>query len=300
MANAATQNIALLVRIPQGDAQVKKEKKFEELLITLKKTMKGEQLSLEIVSYRQHIYFYVYIPSKILELIEGQIYSIYPDCEIIRTNDYVYDGLLQNLSLVGTELYQNRSDIYPFKTFNAFEGDCLSSLFSVLTKGEKQDQAWIQLVIAPLKDTGWFNFRRMLKIRLRRVKSIFRFKNLFKNTDVKKMEIDGINFKISKGCYKVSVRLAYLSDTVAKAEQRLRALTAAFSAFNTDDLNSFRTKPVSHGAAFLHAYKRRELGAHFEVNTEELSTLYHFPNADLTPHIVHVLARRAQPPLDLG
>ncbi|MBI4836399.1 MAG: DUF87 domain-containing protein [Candidatus Abawacabacteria bacterium] len=299
MTAAANKHIALLVRVPQGDAQLKKEKKFEELLISLKKSLRRDQVSLEIVAYRQHIYFYVYIPAHIVELVEGQIYSLYPDCEIVRTNDYVYDGLLQSLALAGTELRESRSDIYSFKTFPLFEGDSLASLFSVLTKGEKQDQAWVQMVITPIADTSWFNFGRLWKIRLRRIKSIFRIKNWFKNSDVAKIENESIQKKISKDYFSLSLRLAYLSDNQAKAEQRLRALIEAFSPFNTDDLNSFKSTTISRGRAFLQKYKSRSRLPSFQVNTEELASLYHFPNADMIPHIVHVLARRAQPPLDL-
>ncbi len=299
MSAGRNNNIALLIRVPQGDANLKKEKKFEELLTSLQKSLKHEQVSLEIVAYRQHIYFYIYIPAAIVELVEGQVYSIYPDCEIVRTNDYVYDGLLQNLALAGTELRLKRSDIYSFKTYPEFEGDSISTLFSVLTKGEKQDQAWVQFVIAPIEDTWWFNFSRSWKIRMRRFKNILRVKNLFKNHDVKKIENESIHKKSTKDYFSVSIKLAYLTDSMAKAEQRLRALSEAFSPFDTDDLNSFKTVGVSRGKAFLQYYQARKRHPSFQINTEELATLYHFPNADLIPHIAHVLARKGQPPLDL-
>jgi hypothetical protein len=299
MSVVSSRHIALLIRIPQGDAQLKKEKKFEELLIALNKSLRKSHISFEIIAFRQHIYFYVYIPAQIVELVEGQIYAVYPDCEIVRSNDYVTDTLLQSLSLAGTELKLQRSDIYSFKTYPLFEGDSLSSLFSVLTKGEKQDQAWIQMVIAPVMDTWWFNFARSWKIRFRRLFNIFRIKNIFKNHDVRKVENESIQRKISKDYFTISVRLAYISSSQAKAEQRLHALVEAFSPFNTDDLNSFRTSHSGSGRAFLQRYKQRSEAASFQINTEELASLYHFPNPDLIPHIVHVLARKAQPPLDL-
>lgn len=291
--------IALAVRIPQGDHTLKKEKIFEGLLVTLKKSLKRETISLEMVSYRQHIYFYIYIPAALVELVEGQIYATYPDCEINRVGDYVSEHVLDSYHVVGSELKLRRSDIYPFKTYPQFEGDSEASLFAVLTKGDKQDQAWIQMVITPLADTWVFNFWRSCKIRFRTIKGFFRFKNRFKTQDIAGIEDKAIKAKVQKDYYQIGIRIAYLSTDQEKANQRLRALVEAFSPFNTDDLNAFKPSAILHGINLVRKYKSRIQAPHFQVNTEELASLYHFPNADMIPHIVHVLARKGQPPLDL-
>lgn len=291
--------IALAVRVPQGDSVLKKEKIFEGLLVTLKKSLKHETISLEMVSYRQHVYFYVYIPAYLVELVEGQIYATYPDCEINRVGDYVSEHVLKSYHVVGSELKLKRSDIYPFKTYTHFEGDSQSSLFAVLTKGDKQDQAWVQIIVTPISDTWFFNFWRACKIRFRKIRNILRLKNRFKIQDVSGIEDKEIKNKVQKSYYAITVRVAYLSSESEKAHQRLRALVEAFSPFNTDDLNSFKATPTQQGGAFLRKYKQRLHSPHFQANTEELASLYHFPNPDLVPHIVHVLARKGQPPLGL-
>ncbi len=292
-------NKTLLIRIAQGDSIAKKEKTFEEFLIALRKSLKTRKISLEIIAYRQHIYFYLHIPADLIELVEGQIYAVYPDCEIVDVPDYADERVLEHLHIVGTDLKLSRSDIYPIKMYPAFEADALAGAFSVLTKGEKQDQAWIQFVITPLPDDWLLNFKRSWKIRVRGVKNMFRIKNLFKATDVSKVEKEAILAKSKKDYYDVSIKIAYLTDDKSKAIQRLKALTEAFSQFGTADLNSFKTAGIVAGRSYLQRYKARRPGISFQLTTEELATVYHFPNPDVVPHIVHVLARKAQPPLDL-
>lgn len=292
-------HITIMIRVPQGDNVLKKEKVFEEFLIALRKALKTRKLSLEIICYRQHIYFYFHIPSDLIELVEGQIYAVWPECEILQVPDYADERVLTQLHIVGTDIKLTRSDIYPIKMYPAFEGDAMATVFSVLTKGEKQDQAWIQMIITPLPDDWILNFKRSWKIRVRGVKNIFRIKNMFKATDVSKIEKEAILNKSKKDYYNVSLKIAYLTDDRQKAVQRLKALTEAFSQFSTPDLNSFRSTSITSGKGFFNRYKARNHGISFQFNTEEVATLYHFSNPDMVPHIAHVLARKAQPPLDL-
>jgi len=299
-----TQTKTLLIRIPQGFIEkgfplFKTEKLFEELLVTSYKTLKHQKISLEFISYHQNIYFYLHIPTGSLELVEGQLYSVFPECEILHVHDYADERLLQSLKIVGTELKLARSDIYPLKNYLAFEGDSLASVFSVLTRGDKQDQGWVQIVISPLPDSWTFNFIRSWKIRLRGIKSFFRFKNVFKAHNVRKVESEAITSKTQKEHFAINIRLAYLSLDEEKAWQKLKALAGAFSQFNTIDFNSFKSTHSGSGRAFLERYKTRTRSNTFQANTQEIATLYHFPNSDFVSNMFHVIARKAQPPLDL-
>lgn len=299
-----TQTQTLLIRIPQsfiekGFPLFKTEKLAEELLVNLYKTLRRHKISLEFISYHQNVYFYIHIPAQIMELVEGQLYAAYPDCEIIHVHDYADERLLQNLRIFGTELKPRRSDIYPFKNYLAFEGDSLSSVFSVLTRGEKQDQAWVQIVISPLSDTWEFNFVRSWKIRFRGFKNFFRFKNVFKAQNTRKIELEGITAKTQREHFVTNIRLAYLSPDEQKARQRIRALADAFSQYNTIDFNSFKSIHSGSGRAFLQRYKARTRSNTFHTNTQELATFYHYSNPDFVSNLFHVIARKAQPPLDL-
>ncbi len=50
---------------------------------------------------------------------------------------------------------------------------------------------------------------------------------------------------------------------------------------------------------FLAQYRSRTHATNYILSAKEVATLYHLPNADEVPHIVHVLARKSDPPQDL-
>jgi hypothetical protein len=292
--------VMLLIRVPQGDNQLKKEKLFEEFLVTLHKTLKNRKISMELIAYQQHIYFYFYVPDDLLDLVEGQLYARYPDCEIEHVPDYVDERVLERLYIVGTEMRFTRSDIYPIKTYPEFEGDSLSAVFSVFSKAEKQDQAWIQVVMGPLQDTWSFNLFRSLKLRLRGLNNLVRLKNYIKGSqEIAQREREAIMKKTHKDYFAINIKIGYLSDNLETSLRRLKSLAEAFSQFNTIDFNEIQFTRISKGISFLRRYKLRSRVHSLHVNSEELASLYHFPNPDLVPNIVHVIARRAEPPMDL-
>jgi len=300
---ANSKNLVLLIRIPQGEeGKVKVESVFEQLLINLHKTVKNQKLSFEMISFNQHIYFYCHIPSHLYELVEGQIYAQYPDCEIETHEDYANIHRIKNSYIAGTEIALKRSDIYPFKMYDDFEGDSLASVFSVLTKCQANEQAWIQTVIRPLEDNWRLNFTRSWKRKLIRFKNAFRLKDYFKGTsraDIKKRDIEIFSKKAEQYAFRVNVKMAYVSPDKSKVVQKLSAMAKAYSQFDTIDYNEFKFVRSGRGKPFYSRYKSRNFQNNFVVSAKELASLYHFPNSDIVPHIVHIMAKKAEPPMDL-
>src|SRR3989339_2239943 len=104
----------MLIKIPpENNTAVK----FEQLIENLHESAHGEIIGWEIVSYNQHIYFYVRVEAKIKELVEGQIYATYPYAEIEIVDDYAYLNEDRVKRFKAAELLLTRSDIYPIKTF---------------------------------------------------------------------------------------------------------------------------------------------------------------------------------------
>ena len=155
----AKKRINLLVKIPQGDGEVKKEKLFEDFIVNVRKVAVHRMISFEILTYNKNIYFIINVNQGLKSLIEGQMYASFPDCEIILMKDYAFlkdDG---SQFVAGTEMSLKRADLYPIKTYGEFEKDSLSAVFSVLARAEKDEQAWVQLVITPLEDSWWFHLK---------------------------------------------------------------------------------------------------------------------------------------------
>lgn len=291
--------VLLLVRIPQEIE--KRVLAFEQLLVNVHEILHHHVFNFEMTSYNQHIYFFVCIERKLKELIEGQIYAQYPFCEIEEVNDYARPEILQK-GFAGTELQLLRSDIIPIKTFKEFEGDSIAGIFSVMTKAEESEQIWVQVFVNPIADNWKLNFIRSWKMKLNNIKLYFRIKNYFKLKSAKamrEMEKEAYRHKADHHTYRTAVRLAYVSETKEKAQQKLNVLIKAYLQFNTIDLNGFKPTKIYRIDNFLKNYGERKMPDGFNLSSLELASIYHFPHPDDVPHIVHVLARKAEPPRDL-
>ncbi|MEK7171429.1 MAG: hypothetical protein AAB739_00825, partial [Patescibacteria group bacterium] len=291
--------VLMLVRIPQEIE--KRVLAFEQLLVNIHEILHHHVFTFEVTSYNQHIYFFVSIERNLKELIEGQIYAQYPFSEIEEVTDYVKPDVLKK-GFAGTELELLRSDIIPIKTFKEFESDSLSGIFSVMTKAEEDEQIWIQVFVEPLADDWKLNFLRSWKMRFNNIKLYFRIKNYFKLKSAKamrEMEKEAYRHKAEHHTYRTAVRLAYVAQTKEKANQKLHVLMKAFMQFNTIDLNGFKATHAMRTEKFLKNYGHRIMPEGFNLSSHELASIYHFPHPDDVPHIVHVLAKKSEPPRDL-
>ncbi|PIR48597.1 hypothetical protein COU80_02705 [Candidatus Peregrinibacteria bacterium CG10_big_fil_rev_8_21_14_0_10_55_24] len=294
----------LLVRIQQWDEKAgKTEPKFGQLLTNLHEQLTGETVSFELVSYRQHIYFYIHIPVEIRELIVGQVYSLYPDAVIEeQKGDYAHTKAIDSAHLLMTRLTQRRTDIYPWKRFEEFDGDSLAGLFTVMSKAEENQQLWAQVVVEPIPDNFAFNLRRNIKYFLNRFRKLVRFRDFIKaraQGEFRTAEKQAVSKKYAERHYHTVVRVAAIAADENKARGQLRALEQAFAQFNTLDYNGFSIGKRYRGEAALKRWQERSLDGSSWMSISELAGLYHFPDPDIVPHMVHVMARRSEPPLDL-
>jgi hypothetical protein len=120
-----------------------------------------DSISFEIANIGRTIRFFVSFPSKLRNLVEGQVYAQYPDAEIVEVEDYAVKGKGKDFSYaIGAELTLTDADIYPIKRYTQFEDkltriavDPLAGITSTLTKfNDPVEEAWIQVVVKPLPD----------------------------------------------------------------------------------------------------------------------------------------------------
>ena len=70
---------------------------------------------------------------RYMETIEGLIYATFPDAEIREVQDYTALFKPEKQALAGCELTLEEKDVYPVKTYEQFEEDSMSRLFSVIS-----------------------------------------------------------------------------------------------------------------------------------------------------------------------
>ena len=120
--------------------------------------------SFEIVSIEGDIHFYVRTPVINLEMIEAQIYAQYPEAEIKEVEDYVTDIPddipSKDYDLWGTDMTLGVEDAYPLRTYKDYEDaasgefvDPISNIIEGVSKLEKGEQIWMQILIRATDDT---------------------------------------------------------------------------------------------------------------------------------------------------
>ena len=128
--------------------------------------VKGEKLpsfSLEISGTGGDVHFYIHTQKKLRNFVESQVYSQYPDAEIIEASDYT-NLVPPNLpnkdwDVWGTDLMLVREDPYPIRKYIDFEEmveerrlDPIASIAEILNKLRAGEHIWIQIIIQPNGD----------------------------------------------------------------------------------------------------------------------------------------------------
>jgi hypothetical protein len=293
----------LLVTVPQGsEGSEKIELKFQELLISLRNTVTGRRFSFEYFGYEQYTYFYIAVDEDLLETIEGLIYSIFPDAEIHETHDYTLSFNPQTHAVAGAMLRLMEKDVYPLRTYEQFEEDSMSRLFSVISKIKSGEQVWVQIIVEPEDDSALYHFFRGWRFRFSAIKKFFSIRDRMRHGGRKPIQserMEAAHEKEKTKPFRVSIRLGYVAANSEEARRKLEAVINSFYHVNDHEINGFVSVPVKSQEHFLQTFRDRIHGHPYILSAKEVATIYHFPNADRVPHIVHVLAGKSDPPQDL-
>ena len=307
----ALESVLLQVAVPrENEIKIDAAEQLFAGLSSLKKEGKlssGSHVSFEIVGFPADIRFYIHVSSKDRDLIEKLINGAYPDADIdvvtdtdskqknIIGNDYNIfskDGKVAFASLkLGDASYK------PIKVFKELPTDGLSLLTSVLAKMSEGEGGAIQVMISPA-DNAWKKLGR---------KFIAGTKKKESNPDTAKYATDsraleGIENKIGKPGFKVTVRIVVCSTDKDRANAHLSNIIGAFAQFNGE--NSFKKcNPWFKNLAvkdFIYRFWPMR-GQTSIMTNEELATIFHFPNKSITtPHIYWLTSKRAPAPTQIA
>ena len=267
-------------------------------------------ISFEIVGMPGDIKFYIYAPNKYKDIVEKQINASYPDAEIKVVEEKTAKNLKKG-SIMGNEynifspngsvafktLKLKDSNYKPIKVYKDFAVDPLSSITSVLAKMSEGEGAAIQIVISGA-DSKWSKLGR---------EHIATTKKRESNPETAKYssdpkELEGIEQKISKPGFYTVIRLVVSSSSKEAAEAHLNNLESAFDQFS--GVNEFTKKAKTFfKGGFVTDFIYRYFPTHGNMSvltSEELATVFHFPNKSVaTPHIFWLNAKRAPAPVQI-
>ncbi len=251
-------------------------------------------ISFEIVASKEDIRFYIVVPDKLRDLVEKQIHGSYPGAEIKiveEPNIFTEEGVVEYKWLV-----MKGVPYKPLQVYKNLAVDPMAALTSSLAKMGEGEGAHIQIIIAPA-DSKWKSQGRSWIGKTKKSESDPE-KASYK-VDPKVLE--AVDNKVSKNGYETTIRLVVCSTSKESAKAHMGNIRAAFEQYNGDN-NGLTGKNVRFSGTFVSdfIYRYQPMlwwGAQTILNSEELATLYHFPNKTIeTPHIFWLNAKRAPAP----
>ncbi len=293
--------VLLLVAIPR-DNEVKIDA-AEQMFTSLSTLYKSgwfnllrpqTHISYEIVATHGDIRFYVSAPAKLRDMVEKLVYGAYPGADILLVDEY--NIFSETGNVVFASLRLKSADYLPIKSFRELPIDPLSSITSTFSKMQKGEGAAMQVIVAPAgskwKKAGQGFVSHIKKQEADPEKAKFSY-------DPKTLE--AIMSKCTKPGFKTLVRIVVSSTSKELAQMHLDNLLGAFSQFASDQNNFTKAKILIKRlfmVDFIYRYfpilefpRYRQTSI---LSSEELATLFHFPNKSIeTPHIHWLNAKRA-------
>jgi len=330
----------LLIEVPRNNekAPLAAEQMFASLHGIYDETSSYQcHLSFEIVSIDKFVQFYIFVPKRLVDFVEGQIYAQYPTVEINKVEDYASRSEVVGRFTAGCELLTTKSEVYPIKLFSDFEVDPLSGITSVMSKIQPGEEMWLQIIIRPVGDewqergvtlinqvkSGSAGNEITLKNFPKKLaKGLAEFgKNVFRLAINPHHELPGaasgeevklsgpveealksVEYKVMKLGFETKIRIISIADNPTSAQVKTQGLAAAFKQFNTTNANGFKHTPiVINDDTFLKEYKNRDFQSNgYILNISELAAIYHLPHQTVeTPHIVWAGSKKGEPPSNL-
>ena len=257
-------------------------------------------ISFEIVARQEDIRFYVWCPKKIKYLVERQINGSYSEAEVTEVDEY--NVFTEGGKVAYKSLQLGKSNFYPIKTFKDLATDPMSTITSAMAKMGPGEAAVIQLLISPT-EVPW-----------QKEGSHFISETKKQESDPEKARysvgaktLEAVENKVGKPGFETSVRVVVVAESEDVAKSHLSNIAGSFAQF-ASDLNSLKGRKVYQKGSFMEDFLYRYqpmfniFGNHLSIlNTEELATIFHFPNKQVaTPHIFWLNAKTAPAPSQIA
>ncbi len=273
-------------------------------------------LELALSSSSDEIVFYVGVPRVKSDMFEKQLLALFTTAHIVEvTNDYnIFNDGGAAAASYAKPLY---NELFPIKTYDAFENDPLSVLINAFSKLSTHGEgAAIQMVIVPagdqfiksygatldrikkgeslddamndLRGLGRYRLYENKKFLETAAKALFggTTKEDFKEEDrttkePKEHEVAGITEKIKSTIVETNIRIVASAATEARAQSIVHDLQSAFNQFTSVQGNGIAFEPVTGNKLgnLLYNFSFRLFNPKesFRLNNREIATLFHFP-----------------------
>ena len=295
---------------------------------------RSDQFAFEIVSDKPGVIsFYVVVPRYLQRFFEQQIHAQYPAAEIEETQDY--NIFSPQCAIMGVSLRLKKHSMFPIKTYLKSENDPLNAITNSLSKIPGGEAAAIQIV-AHSSRGEWHRFGAKVAAEMQQGKKLQEAINsviggggafkvlqgistaafpkaekkdeasqLKKPHQLSPMEqeiVKSLEEKTSKAGLDVNIRIVVSAKDKQKAKGYLDNIVNAFSQYTLYEYgNGFKVIAENpQRLAYNFIYRLFDNRKQFILNTEEMTSIFHFPLPGTeTPNIKWLIAKKAPAPVDI-
>lgn len=290
-------------------------------------------LEISIANGSNEIIFYSSVPADKGDLLEKQLLALYPKARLKEVKDD-YNIFNNAGASVGAYAEFTESQVFPIKTYDAFDNDPLPVILNVFSKLKKEGEgAAIQFVITPagdyfLKKYGAVldQIKRGVPVKeatniawgfgsaiLKEVGGMF-FGTGSKKKDGEREEkkidenvIKYLSEKIGNTIVNTNIRVIASAESTERAEEIISDLESAFNQFALPQSNAVAFVPPKKRSGLrklFHEFSYRTFSYDHPVplNLKELSTVFHFPGGaetDTQSQLKQAKAKISPAPLDM-
>ena len=256
-------------------------------------------ISFEIVAKQEEIKFYIWTPNKLKDLVEKQVHGAYPDAEITEVPEY--NIFTKEGKVAYKSIQLKRSNFYPIKTFGELPTDSLAAITSALAKMGEGEAAAIQLLISPAKPSWQKEAGKFVSDTKKQESDPEKAK-----FSVSAKTLEGVESKSSKSGFETSIRIVTVAKDLPSAKAHLSNIMGGFEQYS-GELNGFKGRKIRRKASLMENFLYRYQPMFYLFGnrltilySEELATIYHFPNKQVTtPHIAWLYAKTAPAPSEI-
>lgn len=265
-------------------------------------------LELAVPQVGQEVLFYVAVPRKYVSSAEKLIQGVYADAHIERVNDYT---IFHPNGAVATATAKTKNQILPLKSYQTLESDPIGAVLNSFSKVSHQGEGLSIQLVCQRAGAKWNKQLDKIVTHLRQGKNLQKamseasegsFQKAFSERqrvlDNKKNQEQGLNYdtkpgfenlaqliekKAGKSLFKTNIRLIASAPDQDRADALLGELATPFNQYTNEGTNSFVFKVQPAGrrrqkVIFQYSFRVPEKSNFFVLSSEELASIFHFPN----------------------
>lgn len=282
-------------------------------------------LEIAIPNSSNEIIFYLAAPRRQAEFVEKRINSFFPTASVEPCEDYnIFNPSGRSL---GAVLKLQKNPFIPIKTYQNLEADPMSEILTAFSKLEEIGEgAALQILIRPASDAFSKKAQKVAKLMfegknfeaalnavsnyLVRISAVFPPKSNERQPEAhlsasEQEFIKSIEAKASKIAFETNIRILASAEDENRAKMILEHLKGSFTQFSGPNFNGFKFMDQSgrrlRRLIYDFSFRIFEPSEIIILNSEELTSLFHFPTGLVEiPKLKFLKSKFAPPPANLS